>query len=214
MPRKYYRKRNYGSRRKPSRTAVRAMRLLKALPKPELKAYETSSFGQAPNDSTGLAYNLALPAAGTGDNQRIGDEIRLNSVNVRIRVQVNASSPDTQVLKYYILWDKRGNSVSSASDIQSPVANGTAMASLAFSNWDKKSQFRILKTGNITVNPVGQPGDVKNKEIYMKLRNLMTHFDATTTTVNSGALKLVVVSGSASILPTFDMISRVTYYDA
>lgn len=208
-----------------SSMAAKAYRLARSValtrPKPETKVFNTRATGFTIGN-TGAAgaaptYNICLPTPGTGDeNNRIGDAIKLKNILIEGYFTSHASSTTSQYVLMYLVWDIRGNSISSVNDLFAPTDAGTAAAPFSHTDWDNRFQFKILRKKRFRLSPQGQVGDRQSFKIYLPVsrKKMYTNFDAGTTTVTHGALKLCFIAQDAANTPTGNYVSRVSYTDA
>lgn len=153
--------------------------------------------------TAGSLYNICFPTQGLGDFQRIGDFVNPQKVHARVYM----SHTSNAVVRWALVRSFAG--LVPAADVLE--GDGTAYAPLSFEDWDKRSTFEILKTGNVVLNAYKTNATV---EICHDCDQFPIRFEAGSTTTNSGALSLIFWSDAASAGPSLVFSSRVEFLDA
>lgn len=152
----------------------------------------------------GTLFTLNSIPQGDTDVTRDGDSVKIMSCMLRY----NVSYATNCVGRIIVFWDKQ-NAITAVSDVLALAALGTANAPNAPKPQDKRFMTKILFDSKHSVNQNGQAMFTRSKQIPIGLH---TQFNAGTTTINSGALKMLII-GSVAVGPTFDTYARVTYVD-
>lgn len=209
--RKNYRKKNPVAKpKKPARyvvadTAYKAWKTamyVKNLINVEKKHYDFTQSGG--RDWNGTITIINNPAQGLTDSMRVGDSILNKSLNISGVVSYGGS---TAIARVMIIWDKQ-NKITLPIDALEVVGNQFAVFSPK--RKDNKREFRVLYDRLFTVD------SQKLQVLYnVDFKNLDTHtqFDNGTTTINSGAYKVIFISDVAAGQPNINQYRRFEYID-
>ena len=108
-------------------------------------------------NTSGTLYSLSTVGQGLDYNERVGNSIKLQSIDVRYRIFMNTSSGNT-VVRVIILRDLDGYGTAPAiSDILQDGV-GTATAPLAEIDFLNRKRFSILYDYTDTLSPQGERG--------------------------------------------------------
>lgn len=184
-------------------TAYKVAMRLKDMVNTEYKLHEQTQ-------NTNYDYNGTLVSLlnglsnGTLDTQRVGDSIKLQNLTLRMYFgRVTADS----IIRVIVLQDPQ-NKLSSATDILQ--AAGSVFSVLSPKNYDKRFQSKILLDQVIALDT----DTTLIKKDYVIPLNWHCQFQAGGTTINSGDLKMLIISNLVtSNLPTAAWYSRVTFTD-
>lgn len=162
-------------------------------------------------DYNGTLVTLNNMAQGTTDATRIGDSIKVQNVIIRGQVVNNATSNQLNRTRIMLIWDEQ-NQISSITDLLE--STGSVFVMYSPKNYDKRFRSIVLYDQVFsTATFTGSQAFFRDFEINLPI-NKHTQFSAGTTTINTGALKLVLISsGITSNLPSVDGYVRVTYTD-
>lgn len=169
----------------------------------EYKHFDTESLGGAIDFTGGVAILNAM-AQGASDQTRIGDSIKVQNNNIRFVMARNGQDAQVRVIIY---WDDQNQITTLANLLQ---VSGTAASTLSPKNYDLRFRSKILhdQTYNITSN-----FSLVKDEVLLNI-DAHTQFSAATTTINTGALKIAIVSNVSGVnLPTISYYNRCTYTD-
>jgi len=159
-------------------------------------------------DYNGTLYSF--PAAitqGLSDSQRIGDSIKMQTLTLKYYAQRNAST-DT-LIRIIVFVDKQGK-ITAPNQLLTAADVGTVYSVIANKNFDNRFESKFLLDQVITLN--ADNTTVKREHVIPV--NLHSQFNAATTAINTGDLKMLVISnttGAAS--PSLAFLSRLTYTD-
>lgn len=226
MPyKKQYRKRSY-RRKKPSNmvgrlarlgmsyvspagAAYRALRLAKKVADAvnvEYKQFQQSA--SATYDYNGTLYTLNSVAQGDGDGQRDGDSLKMQNLTIRAKLNKATGLGFTQAR--IIVYFDDSNKTSAVADILDSAYLASGFACLAPKDWDKRFQSKILLDKSFNLHD-GQ-NQLHLEEVIPI--NKHTQYEAATTTINSGALKMIIISDQTSTnVPTITWVSALSYSD-
>lgn len=171
---------------------------------------------------TQLDYNWAMVdittsvAQGIADNQRDGDSIKLNAVEIRgyysPGAALGASYPATPTRLVVTASEDEAISVNDAFAV-----NGTTNAVISYVSWDTRKQFRVLydkticlggSTAAVAVGPA-----FHSFEIRLNLEDHHVQYAAGTTTVEKGAIQIWAVCHLASPSPYLIASATMEYAD-
>lgn len=167
----------------------------------EYKIFDTQS--STTPDYTGTVVTLNTPSQGTTDIQRIGDSIKCQ--NLVLRGYAIRQGADVMA-RVMVLWDPQ-NKITASSDILETV--GSSYSVFSPKHYDKRFQSRVLfdKTIKCFSSSLGQDFDVTIPI------DQHTQFSAGTTTINTGALKVLVISNTLANQPSIILYSRLSFTD-
>lgn len=168
--------------------------------------YDDTTVTNTAYDFNGVIATMCNPAQGTTAITRTGDSIKMQNMTLRGYVYNNAASSVTRVIVFY----DKDNTITNVSDyLQS---TGSALATESPKNEDNKFKTKTLLDKSITLSLTGE--DMKKFSYVIKIGK-HTDFVATTSTISSGALKMIIISNqtSGASSPNVTYYSRVTYLD-
>lgn len=172
-------------------------------------AYVAESFTGIVFNTNPLIQNLVTVRQGAGIPNRIGNKIALKSLRVRASVQVNANatSPNNQILRWLIVYDRQPNGAYPVVDnllsditVGNTIVAGDYQSSINPSFYDRFIVLcdKLLVGADIASTLITGPTEQKGYQIdeFIKLKGLETVFQASTTgspiaDINTGALYLV-----------------------
>lgn len=196
--------RRYGS--KIGNVAYSALKLAKRLKDAvniEYKYYDSLTYSTA--TYTGSVVTLNNMSQGTTDVTRVGDSIKVQ--NLIIRGMVNWSNQQG-VARMMVIWDPQ-NKITAVSDLLE--STGSAWAPYSPKKFDNRFQCRVLYDKTMTFHsnlPL-----LLVPDIVIPI-NEHTQFSGGSTTISTGALKLIYLSNSSGATdPYFTLYQRVTYTD-
>lgn len=150
----------------------------------------------------GALYTFNGLAQGDTDGTRDGDSLKVQDFAFKCLINNNRVG----TARVIVLWDQ-GNEITGVSDVLNN--SGTAYAPLSLKDWDKRFESKIIFDKMIHLGPYNQTKFFKKKLRIGK----HTQFEAGTTTINSGALKMIFIGDSNVNMTSFRFISRLTYTD-
>lgn len=169
--------------------------------------------------TAGPSYNGSMvgfnvPAQGDAYNQRNGDSIKLQSINSNFVFQWTAGgNPSYSTIRFMVLWDKE-NTLSAISDVLDSTLLGTTMAPYSRFNDHKRSEFNVLMDRTIQMQGTSHPEQlVRFNKSFAKSHKHMV-FTPGTTTIEKGALKILMISNQPTTGSTNNSYSwRMKYVD-
>lgn len=140
-----------------------------------------------------------------GNGNRIGDSLKVQRLTFRAFLSHNASDCQVRIIWY---WDDQ-NKTSVPSDVLNSI--GTAYAPLSAKTYDKRFQTKILYDKRFMLGPNAYP----TKEVSFNMPiNRHTNYDTGAATIETGALKLLIVSNLVTTnLPIVTYTYRISYTD-
>lgn len=157
---------------------------------------------------------LNTVSQGTDENQRLGRNIAMKSVQLRGKIQGNSAGVNA-IARIMVVYDRQPNKLL---PVIADIISATTVASLfsGFSNQNNRDRFAIIMDKSFGV--IGASTSVSQDAImtfnkFVKLPNLITNYDnsATTgviTTLTTGSLLFVTigdtVAGTTSPVVTID----------
>lgn len=177
--------------------------------KPEDKYYNVR---QSPNVGWAGSITGALNVIPQGDEdiQRNGDAVFMKTIHVRCVIRQRGSG--NQDMARIILFYDKDNSVASASDFWDASYLGSVNAPEGFKNHDNRFKTKVLLDRTVSLNN----GTYNIRSFTQKVKlNHRVQFEAGTTTIATGALKLFMVTSSSVALddPNIDFTARIYYTD-
>lgn len=176
----------------------------------EYKIYDNITANSTP-DYNGTIVSLNLPAQGTADTQRIGDSIKCQHLVVRGQVVNNPSASILNHTRVILVWDEQ-NQITALSDL----LETTGSSNVVFSpkHYDKRFRSNVLYDQMFTTSTYsGSQAFWKDFEINLPI-DKHTQFSAASTTINTGALKMILMSsGVTTNLPSVTFYSRLSFTD-
>lgn len=170
----------------------------------EYKYIDVASTANAMSYTSTYGILNTIPQ-GSAESQRIGDSLKLQNLTLRFNIQRTSADSFARIL---IVWDKQ-NAAASASDILTGL--GTVNSTNGPKNYDKRFVTSILydKTFNVNSNHPQQMEDI------VVTVDQHTQYAAGTTTINTGALKILYLSNlsAGANNPNLNYYARLTYTD-
>lgn len=152
-------------------------------------------------------YILTLnnPSQGTEDVERIGDKI--TNVHIKFTYTILKNGSTANIARIMIIYDKQ-NTITAITDV---LSSGVSIAPLADYNFDKRKEFNVIMD---KFYPLDTYHAIHDGQLNMKL-NYLTKFNAASTTINTGAIKLLVLSNVADTTTNaqFWAVCRISFYD-
>jgi len=172
------------------------------------------------NWSSTTLVTLNDPTMGDNDYQRISDSIKVQHLDIMLHARSPAQYLNhIPAFRVVVLWDET-NHLLAANEILEAAFFSTYLITTMPKDWEEKSNSKILydklhkpyrdtygyKDGS------GFAGCGTAMERVSIPINLHTQYDVGTTTIVTGALKMFIVSDSATEIPII-MTSRIIYTD-
>jgi hypothetical protein len=203
-------RRNNGRRRgrqnkSPGKQALRLARQLQAkLGKSEIKYHDSAA--SMTEDYDGTLAGLNEVAQGDGNDERVGNQIILERLNLRYYGNANTGNALTRVI---VIWDKMNKITTTGELLEDSGAAGVVISPFTY---DNLKQYEILfdKVLSHTVNG----NNLKNVEVTIDLKQKLTVFDLVGTNINVGYLKIATFSNLVTTnLPTLNWSCRLFFRD-
>lgn len=211
MPKKYRRRRYKKKSKSAYAIAKRALKKATMVSKAqELKHYDLNFLGPFNLDwfGTVISLNVGIPQ-GLLDTNRIGDSIYCLGVRIKYILDINTS--DRAMCRFILIWDKE-DSIATADDMLSATGSANVINSPFIV--DDRHRYIVLKDKVVKMNN----GDHRIRQITMsKKLNKKTQYEASTTDVTKGRLKLFLFSNidaTDASRPFIQGWSRLWYKDS
>lgn len=174
----------------------------------EIKKHDIQ-YSVAPSATTGSICLLNGISQGDLDSNRNGNSIKSQYLNIKGKINLNASAANTAV-RIMLVLDKNPRMVSmSTAELLTPTTN------LGFRKIDNLRRFVVLKDFQMTLSNL----ELKEKyfEFYTKLK-FRTIYElgdtaGTIVAIRNNAIYIVLISDEASLTPTVAFSSRYGYVD-
>lgn len=182
----------------------------------EFKQYDYAATGQNVDFNGTYTANVCIPAQGVADNQRSGDSIKLQRMDFEANVRAGSNATIPANCRVILVWDKE-NSITGVGDLIDPIYLGTQLGSIAPRDHDKKSKYVILKEWHFDLSRPDSSVGLKHLHCSMDLKNKHVQFEAGSTTIQTGGLKMLFISNvdpaTATNIPVIDWVFRTYYTD-
>lgn len=190
-------------RRSTKAVAYKALKLAKKANKlPELKQNEIT-WSATSVSSSGTMEELSVVAAGTGNNQKVGDRINPTSLRFRGTMNIHASATSSLVRLIIFRWNS-GLFTTTVGDI---LVAGTIKS---FKSQDKRFESEILYDRVFKLNSVERP------ELFfqgkLKLKKPIAYAGGASA-ANRNSIGYLILSDEATNTPTVDISSRMWFRD-
>lgn len=166
----------------------------------------TTSFG-----TTGVVTCISQMAQGSNYTDRVGDSIRVQSIETRIKVFVNAAA--TISAARCIIFrdlDNYGTAPNISDVLDAGALGGNVLAQY---NWLNRDRFSILYDEMFTLDLVANPGEMigwkATHEGHVKYLGTTAAAGAN----GKGSIYILMVSDEATNTPTFRHSTRLTFTD-
>ncbi len=211
--------------RKPKKTVLRvvtkrkesdgkkALRMVTSLKRGVEVKHLDSLYDLNDTNWNGSIRTINAMAQGMKDTERIGDKVKITSVEMNFISKISEDSTiQTNRMRVIVIWDKQ-NSITLPSDFI--LTTGTTNAPEGFYNYDKRKEFVVLFDRKY--NLIDEDKRLVSIHLFKKV-NKLTQFNSATTTINTGALKLIFLSnvddaGISANKPDISGSVRVRYVD-
>lgn len=170
----------------------------------EYKVYNTTA-SNVPADYTGSSTSLNIPSQGLLDTNRVGDSLKCQNLTFRF---IGSRGTTDCFVRYIIYWDQQ-NQISLGSDLLENV--GSQQAVISPKNYDNRFRSSILHDYSHFLT-ASDP--LCKSEISIPI-NRHTQFNGATTTIQTGALKVLVISSlvAGATTPSVTWNSRLSFTD-
>lgn len=192
----------------------------------EYKLIENNTFGVQPTNDAAVAGStniLNQCIQGVTDTSRTGDSIKCSNLMLRGRIFATASGASSlltyvvRIIVFRVLSEQAITAVFPANAADTTglldyIYKGSTLAPYAALDYDSDARPHILWDKKFMIDPYHPQHEFAK---LIKL-NFHTQFDNNTNTINTGALKMVLLSQAPSTdvnRPTVDWLSRVYFLD-
>lgn len=163
-------------------------------------------------DTTGIIQPISRIAQGLDYiNNRIGDSIKMQHIEVRGRIFKNASATSS-VMRVLLIRDLDGyGTIPTTGDVLQTVGSSTApLSPLDFLN---RKRFAVLYDELLTLNSTGDSSAVFEVSMPHQGHVLYLGTTAAAASDGKGSLYLVFVSDEATNTPNVSFVSRIVFTD-
>jgi len=143
-------------------------------------------------DQTGQIMTVNDPEQGLGDSSRVGDRITCSMVSCNLWRVIPGSASGRFSLRFILFIDKQ-NAITQPSQ----VLLGTDSNFTPFNHYVKDYRKRFVVLYDSGPNHMDQYNKGMTSRLQQKI-NLYTQFNAGTATINTGAIKLLMISNQGS----------------
>lgn len=207
----------YGGRKRPYTTPYTrvkrnilkgAKRIIKTYVNTERKYFDTSQTGITV-PITPLNYPLVSIPSGTGESQRIGNQVKLTNVNMRLQIARNGADTDAvRKVRILVFLDKQNNGV--ASDV-ADLLDSTTMTS--FNDMDNKMRYKVLMDRIITLDLNSPTSGMQINKYFKLTRKLVYSFSGDPPIQNNITLALFSDTSDVNKVPVITFNTRSRYID-
>lgn len=184
-------------------TAYKTAMRLKDMINTEYKFYDINNASNP--DWTGSLSTLNTPNQGSTDQTRIGDSIKCQNLTLRGYVVANSAAP--AFVRMMIIWDPQAKAATTADILE---YTGSVFAPFSPKDYDKRFQTRVLLDKVFSV----MPADVIQRDFdFVVPIDQHTQFEAGGIGINTGALKILLISNLSANLPGVHYQARLSYTD-
>lgn len=156
-------------------------------------------------DYAGTMVTVNNPAQGSTDVTRIGDSIKCQNLMLRFLLTRGAGDSTGRVI---VFWDDQ-NQISTGANLLE--VTGTASSVLSPKLYDARFRSKVLYDKVFVMDQVNQSTWDENVQIKIDQH---TQFNAGSTTINTGALKVLFISNiTGANIPTVNYYSRLSFTD-
>lgn len=149
------------------------------------------------------------PAQGTANNQRLGSEISLTSINLRMQFYQQSATVGPIKLRYHLVWVKGGDQSITVSQFMNEFLSVDPFSVHrdynSSRNIDYMSVFRVLRSGRCILGQDSAASQTMIKDVRLGCKfakPLTIRFNGNLTTVAQGKVFLVVLADSGNYSTT------------
>lgn len=177
--------------------------------------YHDTNVGLTTPTSSSIIQVLNSLAQGTTDSTRIGDSIKMTSLNVNFDAyhNFNSSSP-TQNLRIIIFIWKKPSTAPTLDDILAP-SSAASDRYLAPKNYDKRFWSKILYDKTFKLNEGGSSSAGYKIHLDFSKYKKYAHvqYAAASSSIDNNGLYMLTISGDATLAPALNYFARLKYLD-
>lgn len=159
----------------------------------------------------GNIYNISDITQGTQVTQRLGQQVTLKSIDLRMSFSINANVNQAQI-RCILFLDKQGYNAAAVTDVLQAGLVGTSYTDICPYEWNYRKRFRILHD---EVVPLAKGGSNAYSFRHLKLGlNINSqHIGASTTFTNQ--IYLIFIGSETNVLniSSFQYHSRIEFTD-
>lgn len=190
----------------------RAIKALKKMREIKATSYATTGLVAMTMNGTTTGHihitgtGINAPTVGTGDTNRIGDEIRLSSLVAKL----NTYGPVVNTkFRIVIAWSKHPGMIATSVLQSANMVNN--YSTIALRNFDKRKHIKVLYDKVFQVNQ----GHIETRthNIYLRLGKRRVQYSAGGTTINEGELHMFLIMDDSGQTVNYSLTTRLNFYD-
>ena len=171
-------------------------------------------------------YTLGLLTRGTGPNDRVGNNIRLKSIEFRIRFQTNtagAGLTDGGIIRMMLFIDKQPNGALFTNTELFAATTATLISNSPLNPNNSGSRFIMLKQWNFAINVFGGATNVPGQKMIVyhrrfKNNGIKVQYNngnaGTIADITHNAVHLIMLSSQQADFPLANGVILYRYEDA
>lgn len=160
---------------------------------------------------TGALESISTVAQGVNFTERIGNSIKMQNIEVRGRIFINASATRS-IVRIILVRDLDGyGSTPNVGDIME--STGAAVDCLAPHDFLNRKRFSFLYDELLTINNTGDSSTVFEISIPHEGHILYLGATAAAASNGKGSLYMLFISDEATNSPTYSFYSRIVFTD-
>lgn len=164
------------------------------------------TFNNSTSTYNGGSTTINAPIQGTGNGQRIGDSIKVQNVNIKGYFTAGPTNPE--LWRVLLIWDKQN--VITQSNLLDYVGNVNVINGQKLEATKYNSQVLYDQVFKVQPNTTNS---LQYFEIFIPV-NQHTNFDAGTTNITTGALKILFYTSTATVSSSVvDYAGYISYTD-
>lgn len=175
----------------------------------ELKSQDVSATGVAPSWS-GTLVNLFAPNQGSSDVTHQGDKVAIEKIDIRFNGGQTVAGSTNQI-RMIVLRDKSNGIGTTPGNVLEASYFGTANAAQAPFEEDLRKNFEVLFDRTILTDDQHKQFQRRYVRKFKKPKTVI--FNANTTVINKGQIKLLLISDQLAPNVGIDYVSRVWFSD-
>lgn len=191
---------------------------IQKLVKAELKKTEEIKYNQQNHQFQGISdagtvYDITPVNQGTGDTQRIGDEIKVNAIQIRFQAIAGDTTNYLRIIVFQ--WIPNDAAVPAIGNILNSQGGSVPYITAFYNNDTLGNNYIVLCDKVYSLSQNGSNYAIqRNMYCPMKYAKKKVQFDAATTQGQQKFYVLAVSDSTASPHLSFAFISRMTYTDS
>lgn len=159
----------------------------------------------------GNIYNISDITQGAQVTQRLGQQVTLKSIDLRMSFSINANVNQAQI-RCILFLDKQGYNAAAVTDVLQAGLVGTSYTDICPYEWNYRKRFRILHDEVVPLTKGGSNA-YSFRHVKLGLNINSQHIGASTTFTNQ--LYLIFIGSETNVLniSSFQYYSRIEFTD-